>query len=80
MIFPQLEDTLTNYFKIIFQAFVKHFNHILVVNFSETFVKMPSICCEFWCYNKKICVNKLISFFTYTDPNVNKKMPYQQLK
>ena len=36
---------------------------------------MPSIFCEFGCYNKKLSVNKRISFFSYnTGPNVNKKM------
>ena len=44
-------------------------------------LKIPSVFCEFECYNRKLCVNKPISFFSYnTDPNVNKKMAHQQLK
>ena len=27
--------------------------------------KMPSIFCEFRCYNRKLCVNQLISLFSY---------------
>ena len=42
---------------------------------------MNSIFCEFVCNNRKLCVNKPISFFSYnTGPNVNKKMTHQQLK
>ena len=36
---------------------------------------MPSIFCEFVCYNRELCVNKPISFFSdNTGPNVNKKI------
>ena len=49
--------------------------------FLKPLLKMPSIFCELECYNKILCVNKLISFLSYkTGPNVNKKMTHQQLK
>ena len=53
----------------------------LLRTFIKPLLKMPSIFCEFGCYNKKLCVNMPISFFSYnTGPNVNKKMTHQQLK
>ena len=37
---------------------------LVIKNFSQTFVNMPSVFCEFGCYNRKLCVNKPISFFS----------------
>ena len=46
----------------------------LLRTFLKLSLKMPSIFCEFLCYNRKLCVNKPTSFFSYnTGPNVNKK-------
>ena len=53
----------------------------VVKNFLKPLLKMPFFFCEFGCYNRKLCVNKPISFFSNnTDPNVKKKMTHQQLK
>ena len=53
----------------------------LLRTFLKLSLKMPSIFCEFGCCNRKLCVNKPISFFSYnTGPNVNKKMTHQQQK
>ena len=54
---------------------------LVVKNFLKPLLKMPSIFCEFGCYNRKLCVNKTISFFSdNTGPNVSKKITHQQLK
>ena len=37
---------------------------LVVKNFSQTFVKNAFYFCEFGCYNKKLCVNKPIIFFS----------------
>ena len=53
----------------------------LLRTFLKPLLKMPSIFGEFLCYNRNLCVNKKLTFFSYnTDPNVNKKMTHQQLK
>ena len=53
----------------------------LLRTFLKLSLKMPSIFCELVCYNRKLCVIKPISFFSYnTSPNVNKKTTRQQLK
>ena len=36
----------------------------LLRTFLKLPLKMPSIFCEFWCYNRKLCVNTPISFFS----------------
>ena len=43
-------------------------------------LKMPSIRSEFWCYNRKLCVNKPLSSFHNTGANVTKTMICQLLK
>ena len=49
-------------------------NWLLIKNFSQTFVKNPFYFLWIRAYNRKLCVNKLISFFSYnTGWNVNKK-------
>ena len=51
------------------------------ITFLKPLLKMPSIFCEFGCYNRKLCVNNPISFFSYnTGPNVNKKITQKQWK
>ena len=53
----------------------------LLRTFLKLSLKMPYIFWEFVCCNRKLCVNKPISFFSYnTGSNVNKKMTRQQLK
>ena len=47
----------------------------------EAGLKMPSIFYEFLCYNRKLCVNKLIIFFSYnTGLNVNKTHTTEHFK